>query len=623
MSLSPGNAALRAFFVLAYGVVFLALTTFWPFVSPDDGLAWSYVVAATAAYAAVYLLPALLLTLLLDRLLPGREASARWRQRLLLGVATVGTATILLLLYADYRLYELYQFHINKFVINLIRTPGGIAALGATPESERTAAGQVALVVAGCLALPWLALRFSGLHQLISSRRFLLGSLALVLVFSGQEVVFAHSRYTGNESILEAADATPFRFTLKFSRLFKTLGVKRASVSEQRLAGGTVHYPAQPIELKPQGAPPNIIMLVAESFRWDLLDPQITPNLWAFSQRATRYENHYSGGNRTRMGLFSLFYGLYAPYWYSFEKQRVAPVLMDVLRKRDYQFAIHTSQSFDYPELRHTTFAGVPENLLQEIKEGEPWQRDERNIGDIIAKLDGRDSKKPFYSFMFFESTHAPYSFPEADALRADYVREVNYARLNLKENIGGLHARYVNAAHHIDRQVGRLLDELKRRGMLDNTIILFTGDHGEEFMEKGHWGHGHGTTFIEEQVRVPFILSVPGKAPAVVTTRTSHLQFAPTLLKYLGVTNPPEDFSSADSLDHTLPYLVFGEYDLMGIMDQDFKISFPYTASYVFRYTVQTVADRPVKIEDRKQALTQREALLKEITAESRRFVR
>ena len=184
-----------------------------------------------------------------------------------------------------------------------------------------------------------------------------------------------------------------------------------------------------------------------------------------------------------------MFYGIYAPYWYSFERQRIAPALMEFVRAKNYQLALHTSQSFDYPELRHTLFTGIPEQNLQELKSGVPWKRDSQNITDIIGKLEQRDRQRPFFGFMFFESTHAPYTFPEETALLGDYQKDLNYINMNLQENVKQIHARYVNAAHHIDREVGRLIDYLERSGMLGNTIVLFTGDHGEEFMEKGSLG--------------------------------------------------------------------------------------------------------------------------------------
>ena len=250
------------------------------------------------------------------------------------------------------------------------------------------------------------------------------------------------------------------------------------------------------------------------------------------------------------------------------------------------------------------------------------WKRDTQNITDIIGKLEQRDRQRPFFGFMFFESTHAPYTFPEETALLGDYQKDLNYINMNLQENVKQIHARYVNAAHHIDREVGRLLDYLERSGMLDNTIVLFTGDHGEEFMEKGHWGHGHGRTFPEEQIRVPLVLHIPGRTPTVVRHRTTHLQISPTLLGELGVLQDPRSYSSADTLfAPASDYFVVGEYDYIGIIDNRYKITFPYTSSDFFRYTINDAKDNPVPREDKKRIVALYQGRIDEVIRESRRF--
>lgn len=618
--MNPRAAApvLRRYCALLYVALLCMLASYWPQVSIDGAAAWTLVLAATTGYAALYVLLAMLPCMLLALLMPQRLKS---RAPVLSIVAASGGSLMLLAVYADYRLYALYQYHVNGFVLNLLTTPGGIAALGATRSTELTAMLQIAAILAlnlGALGLLW---RARGRGPQLPAKRTALALFVLLGVLIGEEGVYAWSVYTGQETLLAASAVIPFHLHSSATTLFSRLGVERQARQNLRIAHGTVVYPQAPVKAAKLRAD-NVVVLVAESFRWDLLTPQITPNLWKFAQRATRYEHHYSGGNRTRMGLFSLFYGLYAPYWYSFEAQRVAPVLMNVLRRQHYQIRAHTSQSFDYPELRHTVFAGVPETDLEEIKDGEPWRRDVRNIDDLDAWIDRRDPKRPFFSFMFFESTHAPYSFPEDHALRSDYLRDMNYIDLDLRNNIGAIHNRYVNAAHHVDQQVGRLIAHLEKAGLMDQTVLLFTGDHGEEFMEKGHWGHGHGNTFPEEQVRVPLILWRPGVAPAVVAHRTSHLQVAPTLLAWLGVTQSPHTYSSAETLDHTPPYLVFGGYDYAGIDDGHHKIVFPFTGSDYFHYSVYDEDDHPVARNRRDAIVAADAALLDAVARESRRFV-
>ncbi len=610
---------LRRYFVLLYCALCVLLTFFWPQVTIEGRIAWIYVVLSTLAYAGAYLLLAALpvgLLSLLPRRLPGRSG---W----LAGAAALGGSLVLLAVYADYRLFSLYQFHFNGFVWNLLTTPGGIAALGATASTERTVAAQVGGIVLGNLAVLWLLHRYRERGWQFSGRLLRVAAVSLFCLLAGVEMGFAYSVHTAQENIMAAAEAVPFHLKSRATVLFTRLGFEQPrGVRNLRLAGGEVVYPGHPVDSS-GFRPENVIVLVAESFRWDLLDPQITPNLWRFAQRSTRYERHYSGGNRTRMGLFSLFYGIYAPYWYSFEQQWVEPVLMKILREHNYQIVAHTSQSFTYPEFDHTIFAKVPPENLHAIQESESWQSDILNIDELKRHIDQRDPKRPFFGFMFFESTHAPYRFPEEGALRSDYLRDMNYIDLDLKNNIEAIRARYINAAHHVDAQIGRLIEHLERTGMLDKTVLLFTGDHGEEFMEKGGWGHGRRGSFPEEQIRVPLILWRPGVAPAVVSHRTSHLQVASTLLVRLGVTQDPRTYSSALPLDREMPYFVFGEHDHMGVDDGTHKIVFPYTGRNYFRYSVYDENDRIVTRQQRDAIVANAQPLLTEIVKESRRFVR
>src|SRR5690606_4454286 len=129
-------------------------------------------------------------------------------------------------------------------------------------------------------------------------------------------------------------------------------------------------------------------------------------------------------------------------------------------------------------------------------------ERDQRNTAALQQFLATRRQDRPFFSFYFLESTHAPYSFPEARALVADYRRDVDYTKLSRKSlaaDVGSLYNRYRNAAHWVDVQLGEITTALEQQGLLESTIVIITGDHGEEFMEKGAWGHN--SAFVEEQV--------------------------------------------------------------------------------------------------------------------------
>ena len=614
---------LRLFFVVSYLILFSITCLFWPYAKTDSNWLNSYLFFSSAIYAFLYLLPALVITKLIDLV---AFFNNRYEKKWLLvsrQVAWILTSVIFLALYADYEIYTLYEYHFNGFVWNLIITPGGIDALGATISTKVTIATEVIAIIVFTYLLKWLSGKLAYRTHFTVSRRVYISALAILLLLAPlEESVYAYSIYTGKDDFIQVSSVIPFHLKSSAHSFFKNMGIEQGGLKKLRLAHGKIHYPLETIATEQLATYPNIIMLVAESFRWDLLDPEITPNLWKLSQKSLTFDNHYSGGNRTRMGLLSMFYGIDAPYWYGFQQQKISPVLLNVLRDKGYQFDLHTSQSFDYPELRDTVFHNMPESVMEELKDGEPWARDHQNISHVISNIDTRVKNKPFYSFMFFESTHAPYAFPESMAIRKDYLKDMNYADLNLRDNIEQIHNRYINAAHTIDAEVGRLLNYLEENKLLDNTIILFTGDHGEEFMENGHWGHGHNEMFPEQQIHVPLILSIPGTKPEHIRHTTSHIQIPATLMEKLGVTTNADKYALADDLNSILPYLVVGNYNYLSVIDNNHKITFPFTSTDYFHYTVFTRDDQSVNADEKQEVIKQIQPLIDDVTKDCQRFV-
>ena len=89
----------------------------------------------------------------------------------------------------------------------------------------------------------------------------------------------------------------------------------------------------------------------------------------------------------------------------------------------------------------------------------------------------------------------------------------------------------------------------------MDRTMIVITGDHGQEFNEnkKNYWGHS--SNYSRAQVGTPLVVYYPGIQPAERHYRTTHYDIVPTVLKtVLGVKNPPEDYSMGHYLDDDTP---------------------------------------------------------------------
>ena len=92
---------------------------------------------------------------------------------------------------------------------------------------------------------------------------------------------------------------------------------------------------------------------------------------------------------------------------------------------------------------------------------------------------------------------------------------------------------RYRNSVHYADAVAGRMLDALLANGELENTLVVVTGDHGEEFFEHGHFGHT--SNFAGTQVRVPLLLMGPGIPVGEEARPTSHLDVSTTILELMG----------------------------------------------------------------------------------------
>lgn len=532
-------------------------------------------VAAWPVYSLLYLLPAFIPAWLLRSLLPRRQAVART-------VALLASTACLLFIWSDRLVFELYAFHINRFVLNLVMTDGGIDSLNSSTGtwfSIALACGRVLLVQSLML---FIAGYRHGLLMRLPEIRVARFTVLFLSLFCVQGISYGIGDVTNDPGVLEHAYNYPFFQKVRFRTLAGKLGVDTAHAhrSIQVPDKSRLHYPLYDVAFDNAVPTPNIVWLVAESLRWDQLTRETMPNTWALAQDSWHFLNHYSSGNGTREGMFGMFYGLYGSYWDSFLHAGQPPLLMNRLRDLGYEFNLRTGARFTYPEFDRTILAGLPATAYHEADPAlSPWQRDRENTADLIRFMQ-QPHARPFMAFQFFESTHAPYFFPDDQAIRRPYPDGLNYAGLSreyLEDNIEGILNRYRNAGHWVDHQVGMIRDALAARELLEDTIIIVTGDHGEEFMEKGNWGHN--STFVEEQTHVPFILHLPGKSPRTVTTLTSHLDVATTLLDILGAPSNRRDYSLGLSLLDMEPResISISDWHSIAVVTGDMKIRIPY----------------------------------------------
>ncbi|MEM1448374.1 MAG: sulfatase [Planctomycetota bacterium] len=100
--------------------------------------------------------------------------------------------------------------------------------------------------------------------------------------------------------------------------------------------------------------------------------------------------------------------------------------------------------------------------------------------------------------------------------------------------------ALYDGEVNYLDAEIGRLDDGLAARGLVDDTVFVFTGDHGEEFMD--HAGFEHGHTLYDELVHIPLLIRAPGRLdPSIIAAPVRHIDIAPTLLELCDLPLDPQ----------------------------------------------------------------------------------
>jgi membrane-anchored protein YejM (alkaline phosphatase superfamily) len=574
------------------------------FVASDafaSALGGAWMVAVYLTYPLFYLAPAALVAWLGERAIRGAARGARGPlvSAIAWTPAVVAFSAVQVVLYADRRVHALYGFHLNGFVWNLLTTSGGLASLGAGPTAELAAGGLVAAIAAAEAGVVAVAVRLAARRRSFVSRRALVAiAVGVTLVSCGERLTYAAARLYDYRPVLAYGDAFPFYLTSSFGHLARTLGIgpPRARRRTAGLpAGAELAYPLRPIAFRADAPRWNVVVLCSESLRADALDTELMPATWRFASAATRFTAHVSAGNGTRMGVFGLFYGLPGPYWFELLDRERGPVLLDALQRRGYDVRGFTSAVFEYPEFDRTVFADVDRSHLREERVGRSWERDRALVDDIGRFLAERDRSQPFFLYAFFESPHARYDFPPETAIRTPYLADFDYVTMDVHRDIALIRNRYWNSVRHLDTQLARVFDALAANGLTDSTIVVVTGDHGEEFLEAGHWGHN--SAFTEGQIRTPFVLRVPGRAPAVETRLTSHLDVAPTLLDALGAENPPSDYALGTSLLSAAdePFAVVSDWSRLAYVDATGKATFPTRRVTFFQQEVANRDDRPL----------------------------
>lgn len=487
---------------------------------------------------------------------------------------------------ADVKIFNYFKFHINAIVINFLTTEGA-------GDSLKLGKGTILLFIV-IIFLLILTQIFILKNKIIDANKISKKLIILFLsIFLLDKFVFAYSDIKNKTEVLSIARFFPFYQKFTAERfLTKYLGIKPTPKDNLNIniKGKILNYPLN--ELKGDKIKKyNILFIVADGFRYDMLSPDVTPNLYKFGKENIILENHFSGGNGTRFGIFTLIYGLYGNLWHSFLDSRQSPVFLDTLQKLDYDFSILSSTRLSYPEFRSTAFVKLQNYIFDTHSEPFAFKRD-RIITDKFKEFLNK-TEKPFFGFIFYNSSHQFYQYPlEFEKFKPVITGDLNYMKSMDSETTEKLKNRYKNSLFYIDSLIKEIIDILKTKNKLDETIILITGDHGEEFNENGFFSHT--SAFDDYQIKTATIMHMPGIKNKVITNVTNHMDIVPTILNFMGYNTPPKEYSHGNNIFYTNQKdytFSFNWYD-GSIVTKDYRIVIPLTTEKTRMIEVYTASN-------------------------------
>jgi len=334
---------------------------------------------------------------------------------------------------------------------------------------------------------------------------------------------------------------------------------------------------------------PNVIVITLDTVRADHLSlygygRDTTPNLNRLAQESVVYTNAISTGNMTLSSHASIFTGLY-PSWHqahldgnhALPLDPQCPTLAEILSSKGFDtvsivsnyiflsygfgldrgFAYHDATprvpmlggtrlySFRDAIRNFFSFFGEPARLMETFRKA-----DEIN-GAAFAALDRDISRgKNFFLFLNFMDAHWPYLPPGDFATRyPGRNSRVRYSTaeqqvLRLQRPLPdwereALISQYDGSIAYLDWSLGKLFEQLKQRGLYDNTLLIIAGDHGEAFGDKAIFGHA--LAVYQDEIHVPLMIKYPHSArKAVITDSVSLVDLMPTALDALGYKIPP-----------------------------------------------------------------------------------
>ena len=318
----------------------------------------------------------------------------------------------------------------------------------------------------------------------------------------------------------------------------------------------------------PSAKPKNLVYILIDTQRADSFEPfggegsaAVTPTFDALTKDSIVFSRAYNQENWTKPSVATILSGLYPVTHDTSGEEETVPDAVEMLAEHMQKQGLKTgafiangyiatdfgfNQGWDHytnflREKKNSSAKGVYREAIQWVKE---------------------NAKQPFFLYVQTIDPHVPWNV--ADKYTAHYYEgkykgpigpsmggaeqhEYSGSDKLTDDDLKWIHALYNGEVTYHDEHMGKLIDTLREVGVLDDTLLVISNDHGEELQDHGKMGHRH--TLYDELIRSPLLMRFPERLPAgeQYDEIVELVDMAPTILDIMGM--PPSEVHEGNSL--------------------------------------------------------------------------
>jgi arylsulfatase A-like enzyme len=342
---------------------------------------------------------------------------------------------------------------------------------------------------------------------------------------------------------------------------------------------------------------PNILLLSIDTLRGDHCSfngyhRRTTPNLDRLAEESVVFSNAFSCSPITLPSLSSIMTGKYPQnhgardnlnYLLSEKNLTLAEILTEEgyttgavvanrvirsTRKLNQGFGYY-GESFVYDQLSYLIPGLLARKVFLERTGLESlwhWKLGAGYCTDLALRWLKMHHRERFFLWVHYMDPHCPYDPPKVFADKFEtsgrtwFTANFTYGDYNriyenlppTEEEIAGIHRLYDGEILYTDHEIGRFMETVERLGLLENTVIIFTSDHGEGLGDEHYWYGGHTHFLFSEDLNVPLFIRFPDRRSKVtVNTTLSNIDIFATVLDIVGIL---EEYSEGIDAVSALP---------------------------------------------------------------------